>query len=50
MITNYQNPNVAAEICGNHMGSLEIAKQMIKVAAEGGITVAKFQKELIKNS
>ncbi|MBC8266064.1 MAG: N-acetylneuraminate synthase family protein [Flavobacteriales bacterium] len=44
MITNYQNPNVAAEICGNHMGSLEIAKQMIKVAAEGGITVAKFQK------
>ena len=41
---NYKNPNIAAEICCNHQGNMEIAKQMIKVAADGNATVAKFQK------
>jgi sialic acid synthase len=41
---NYKNPNIAAEICCNHQGDIEIAKQMIKVAADGNVTVAKFQK------
>ena len=41
---SYKNPNIAAEICCNHQGDMEIAKQMIKVAADGNATVAKFQK------
>jgi sialic acid synthase len=45
---NYKNPNIAAEICCNHQGNIEIAKQMIKVAADGNLTVAKFQKRNTK--
>lgn len=41
---NYKNPNIVAEICCNHQGDIEIAKKMIKVAADGNATVAKFQK------
>jgi len=44
MKNKYRNPNVVAEICCNHQGDIKIAKRMIKVAAEGNITVAKFQK------
>ena len=41
---DYKSPNIVAEICCNHQGDMEIAKQMIKVAADGKATVAKFQK------
>jgi len=35
---------IIAECCGNHKGSLNIAKQMITVAAVSGADVVKFQK------
>ena len=41
---DYKEPNIVAEICCNHQGDIDIAKQMIKVAAEAKVTVAKFQK------
>ena len=33
-----------AEIGCNHKGEIEIAKQLLRVAAESGVEVAKFQK------
>ena len=36
--------NVVAELCCNHMGDIDIAKTMIKEAANCGATYAKFQK------
>ena len=41
---NYKEPNIVAEICCNHQGDMKIAKNMVKVAADSGVTVAKFQK------
>ena len=46
---NYKNPNIAAEICCNHQGDIEIAKQMIKVAADGMQLLQNFRKEIIKS-
>lgn len=43
MIT-YQTPKVISEIGCNHMGQLELAKDLIKLSKESGATVAKFQK------
>ena len=40
----YKEPNIVAEICCNHQGDIDIAKQMIRTAAAGNVTVAKFQK------
>jgi sialic acid synthase len=40
----YKTPKVIAEIGCNHKGEMEIAKQLLKVAAESGVEVAKFQK------
>ncbi|OUV76480.1 MAG: N-acetylneuraminate synthase [Flavobacteriales bacterium TMED123] len=37
-------PKVVAEIGCNHKGEIAIAKQLLKVAAESGVEVAKFQK------
>ena len=45
---NYKKPNIVAEICCNHQGDINIAKQMIRVAHEGDATVAKFQKRCNK--
>ena len=42
--TSFLKPNVVAEICCNHQGDIDIAKQMIKVVADSGADVAKFQK------
>jgi len=44
MKSYYQTPKVIAEIGCNHKGEIEIAKQLLKVAAESGAEVAKFQK------
>jgi len=44
MKSYYEAPKVIAEIGCNHKGEIEIAKQLLKVAAESGIEVAKFQK------
>ena len=41
---DYKEPNIVAELCCNHQGSIDIAKRMIKVAAESKVTVIKLQK------
>ena len=40
----YKKPKVVAEIGCNHAGDLELAKQLIEVAAMSGASYAKFQK------
>ncbi|MAW21492.1 MAG: N-acetylneuraminate synthase [Flavobacteriales bacterium] len=40
----YNKPKVIAEIGCNHKGNIDIAKQLLKVAADSGVKVAKFQK------
>ena len=53
MKNNYLKPRVIAEIGCNHKGEMKIAKQLLKVAADSGVDVAKFQKrnnmELLTN-
>jgi len=44
MKSNYKLPKVIAEIGCNHKGEMEIAKELLKVAAYSGVEVAKFQK------
>ena len=45
MVKNkYTIPKVIAEIGCNHKGEMEIAKELLKVAAHSGVEVAKFQK------
>jgi N-acetylneuraminate synthase len=44
MNTNYEKPNVIAEIGCNHKGEMDIAKQLLTIAAQSYIEVAKFQK------
>jgi len=41
---NYESPKVIAEIGCNHMGSMEIAKELILLAKEAGAGYVKFQK------
>lgn len=43
MMTSQEKINFIAEISGNHNGSLERAKLLIKAAAEAGATSVKFQ-------
>ena len=44
MVKNkYTIPKVIAEIGCNHKGEMEIAKELLKVAANSGVKVAKFQ-------
>ena len=44
-MTNYTKPFVAAEVGCNHMGDMQIAKKMIKIAAQFcEVDVVKFQK------
>jgi N-acetylneuraminate synthase len=40
---NYQKPKIIAEIGCNHMGDIKIAKELILLAKEAGVDVAKFQ-------
>ena len=53
MKNKYLKPRVIAEIGCNHKGEMKIAKQLLKVAADSGVDVAKFQKrnnmELLTN-
>ena len=44
MSSAYLPPKVIAEIGCNHKGEIGIAKELLKVAAESGVEVAKFQK------
>ena len=44
MKNEYLKPRVIAEIGCNHKGEMEIAKQLLKVAAYSYVDVAKFQK------
>ena len=41
---NYESPKVIAEIGCNHMGSMDIAKELILLAKEAGAGHVKFQK------
>jgi len=41
---NYKMPKVIAEIGCNHKGDISIAKELIKIAAQSGVEVVKFQK------
>ena len=40
----YNTPKVIAEIGCNHKGEIKIAKELLTIAAQSGIRVAKFQK------
>ena len=40
----FKKPNLIAEIGCNHKGDISIAKELIKVAAESGVKIIKFQK------
>ena len=44
MEESYKNPRVVAEIGCNHMGDMNIAKQLVAAAKGAGADVAKFQK------
>ena len=44
MNMNYKLPKVIAEIGCNHKGKIELAKELITVAAHSGVKVVKFQK------
>jgi len=41
---NYTEPKLIAEIGCNHKGDFEIAKELLKIASDCGVEVAKFQK------
>ena len=41
---DYQTPNVIAEIGCNHMGNIDIAKELIELAYQAGAKYVKFQK------
>jgi sialic acid synthase len=46
---SYSKPKVISEIGCNHMGDMEIAKELIALSKSCGADYAKFQKETIKN-
>jgi len=41
---NYKKPKVIAEIGCNHKGEISIAKELLTIASQSGVKVAKFQK------
>ena len=41
---DYQKPKVIAEIGCNHMGKMELAKELIDLAKKSGADYVKFQK------
>lgn len=43
-MNNYNKPLFIAELCCNHMGSVEVAKVMIDLAVDSGADIVKFQK------
>ncbi len=45
----YKKPLFVAEICCNHMGSIDLAKVMIDLAKESGANIVKFQKRDIES-
>lgn len=47
-MNEYNKPIFIAEICCNHMGSIDIAKKMIKQSKDAGADIVKFQKRDIE--
>lgn len=45
---DYQRPVVAAEIGCNHMGRMDVAKELIELARLCGVTHVKFQKRTVR--
>ncbi len=45
---NYKKPIIVAEIGCNHMGQIEVAYELIKIAKDSGAQYAKFQKRTNK--
>lgn len=45
---NYSKPKIIAEIGCNHMGSMDIAKELVQLAKDAGADYAKFQKRTNK--
>ena len=45
---DYQTPNIIAEIGCNHMGNMDIAKELIDLAHQSGAKYVKFQKRYNK--
>lgn len=43
MIDSYPNVNFVAEVSANHLGNLQRAREIVKLAAESGATAVKFQ-------
>lgn len=43
-LNNFTQPKIIAEIGCNHRGSIDIAKELIRMAKDAGADVAKFQK------
>ena len=41
---HYKSPKIIAEIGCNHKGEMRIAKELLRIAAQSGVEVAKFQK------
>ena len=41
---NYREPKIVAEIGCNHMGQIDIAKELIDMAKQAGVKYVKFQK------
>ena len=44
MKSSYKNPRLIAEIGCNHKGEMSIAKDLLTIASQCGVEVAKFQK------
>ena len=44
MKSKYKDPMVIAEIGCNHKGEMSIAKDLLNIASQCGVQVAKFQK------
>ena len=44
MESSYKNPRLIAEIGCNHKGEMGVAKDLLTIASQCGVEVAKFQK------
>ena len=47
---DYKEPKIIAEIGCNHMGKIDIAKELIDLAKDAGVKYVKFQKKGIIGS
>ena len=47
IISKNNEPYIIAEACINHEGNINIAKQMVKLAANAGASAIKFQMHVL---